>query len=162
MINLWYQGCKYECIVKEGQMEKEKRTRLTVETTIDLPIEKVWEFWTLPAHITQWYFASDDWCAPSAINDLRSGGRFSTRMEAKDGSNGFDFSGKYEEIKNHESIFYILDDERKVSIVFSQEIDGIKVSQTFEIEDVNSAELQKFGWQSILDNFKKYCESVHQ
>jgi len=143
-------------------MEKEKRTSLTVETTVDLPIEKVWEFWTLPIHITQWYFASDDWCAPSAINDLRSGGRFSTRMESKDGSNGFDFSGTYEEIKNHESISYILDDERKVSILFTHKTNGIKVSQTFEIEDVNSIELQKFGWQSVLDNFKKYCESVHQ
>ena len=83
-------------------------------------------------------------------------------MESKDGSNGFDFSGTYEEIKNHALISYILDDERKVSILFSHEVDGTKVSQTFEIEDVNSADLQKFGWQAILDNFKKYYKSVHQ
>ena len=137
-------------------MEKEKRISLTVETTVELPIEKVWEFWTLPAHITQWYFASEDWCAPSAINDLKSGGRFSTRMESKDGSNGFDFSGTYDKVNYPSFISYILDDERKVSIKFSSETDGTKISENFEIENENTTELQRIGWQEILNNFKNY------
>lgn len=140
-------------------MEMGKKETITVETTVHAPVDKVWEFWTEPEHITQWSNASDDWHAPRAENDLRVGGKFLTRMEAKDGSFGFDFGGVYDEVRNHEFISYTMGDGRKVEITFIGEGSQTKLIETFEAEDINSIEMQKSGWQSILDNFKKYSET---
>jgi len=110
-------------------------------------------------HITKWNSASEDWHTPRATNDLRTGGKFTSRMEAKDGSVGFDFGGTYSEVKPNQRIAYTMDDGRKVSITFSGDNKSTKVVESFEAESVNSTELQRGGWQSILDNFKKYTES---
>jgi uncharacterized protein YndB with AHSA1/START domain len=135
------------------------KNAITVETSINAPVEKVWEFWTKPEHITKWCFASDDWHAPSAENDLKAGGKFSTRMEAKDGSFGFDFGGIYDDVKTNELITYKMDDGRKVRIEFHPEEKGTKVTEIFEPESQNPIEMQKGGWQAIMNNFKKYAEA---
>jgi uncharacterized protein YndB with AHSA1/START domain len=140
-------------------MEPLKNNTITVETTVKAPIEKIWSYWTEPKHITQWYFASDDWHAPSAENDLKMKGKFKTKMAAKDGSAGFDFEGVYTRVILHKVIEYILADGRKVAITFSGQGNEIKVSESFDPENENPYELQKNGWQNILDNFKKHCES---
>ena len=140
-------------------METANNPQITVETTVQEPVEKVWTAWTEPQHITQWYYASQDWHAPIAENDLRAGGKFLTRMEAKDGSFGFDFIGIYDDVITNELISYTLGDERKVSTVFISQGNETKVIQTFEAETTNPIEMQKAGWQAILDNFKKYTES---
>lgn len=134
------------------------KPQITVETTINAPIEKIWEYWTKPEHITKWCNASDDWHAPSATNDLRVGGTFTTRMEAKDGSAGFDFGGTYTTVEEFKKIEYTMggEDGRKVSIEFIPEGEGVKIIETFEAESQNPVDMQKAGWQSILDNFKKY------
>lgn len=132
---------------------------ITLTSTINAPVEKVWKLWTSPEHIMRWNNASPDWHTPSAENDLRTGGKFSSRMEAKDGSAGFDFSGIYDEVKPHELIAYTMGDGRKVSAYFTAENGATKVVKTFETEQTNSIEIQREGWQSILDNFKKYAES---
>ena len=132
---------------------------ITVETLINAPIEKVLEFWTKPEHITQWNNASDDWHTTKAENDLRIGGKFLSRMEAKDGSFGFDFEGIYDEVLTNEKTSYTLLDERKVTITFFSTEKGVQVTETFEAENQNSLELQKFGWQAILTNFKNYVEN---
>lgn len=134
--------------------------KLTVTTTIDKTIKTVWETTTLPQHITNWYFASPDWHAPFAQNDLRIGGKFNTRMEAKDGSFGFDFSGTYTNIVLNEQLDYTLDDNRLVSVSFKEENNQTIVTQSFEPEPENTHELQQQGWQLILDNFKSYTESL--
>jgi uncharacterized protein YndB with AHSA1/START domain len=139
-------------------METKEKSIITVENTIHAPVQKVWEYWTKPEHITQWNNASEDWHTPRAENDLRTGGRFVSRMEAKDGSMGFDFGGVYDSVKPNEYIEYTMDDSRKVKINFASLDSGTKVTESFEAEDMNSLELQKMGWQSILDNFKKYTE----
>ena len=132
---------------------------ITVETTINAPIEKVWEYWTKPEHITQWNNASDDWHAPHAKNDLRAGGTFLCRMEAKDGSYGFDFGGTYDEVRDKDYIEYTLGDGRKVQITFSNDDNNTtKVVEKFDAESENSVEMQQGGWQAILNNFKKYTE----
>jgi uncharacterized protein YndB with AHSA1/START domain len=140
-------------------MDTSEKTNITIQTTIDAPVEKVWELWTAPEHITKWCFASDDWHAPSAENDLRAGGKFSSRMEAKDGSMGFDFGGVYETVKTNELIEYVLGDDRRVKITFKQNGDQTEVVETFEAESTNPVEMQRGGWQAILDNFKKYVEA---
>ena len=140
-------------------METGKKTVLTVKTTVNAPVAKVWDCWTRPEHITKWNNASPDWHTPRAENDLRTGGSFSSRMEAKDGSMGFDFGGVYDEVKNHELIAYTLGDGRKVSIVFSANANTTTVTENFEAEDTNPLEMQQGGWQSIMDNFKQYTES---
>jgi uncharacterized protein YndB with AHSA1/START domain len=140
-------------------METANKTVITVESTVNAPVEKVWEFWTEPKHITQWNNASDDWHTPRAENDLRVGGKFTARMEAKDGSFGFDFGGVYDEVKEHRYIEYTLGDERKVKVDFMPEGSSTKVSESFEAESTHSEEMQKGGWQAILDNFKKYTEA---
>jgi uncharacterized protein YndB with AHSA1/START domain len=132
---------------------------ITVTATINAPVEKVWNYWTLPEHITQWYNASDDWHAPHAENDLQTGGKFTTRMEAKDGSFGFDFNGIYDEIKTNELISYTIEGGRKVSITFSENGNETIVTETFEAENENPIDMQRAGWQAILDNFKKYVEA---
>lgn len=132
---------------------------ITVSTTINAPVQKVWEYWNLPEHITNWAFASDDWEAPEAENDLREGGKFKTTMAAKDKSRSFDFTGTYTKVGEHEVIEYTIDDGRKVSVHFENTNDGqTKVTETFDPESQNPAEMQQKGWQAILDNFKKYVE----
>lgn len=140
-------------------MDKQEKTVITVENTVNAPVEKVWEFWTKPDHITKWNAASDDWHSPWAQNDLRAGGKFAARMEAKDGSFGFEFSGIYDEVRPNEYIEYTLGDDRKVKISFTPEGNKTKVVESFEAENTHSIEMQKGGWQAILDNFKKYTES---
>jgi uncharacterized protein YndB with AHSA1/START domain len=140
-------------------MDNEK-TNITVEATIDAAITRVWDYWTEPEHIKNWNNASDDWHTPDARNDLQAGGEFSYRMEAKDGSFGFDFAGVYDEVIELRKINYTLADDRKVSIDFAETADGVNVTETFEAESMNSVELQRAGWQAILDNFKKYVDSA--
>lgn len=142
-------------------METGNHEKITVEATINAPVEKVWEYWTEPQHITKWNNASDDWHTPVAENDLRAGGKFLTRMEAKDGSFGFDFGGVYDEVRTNEFISYTLGDGRKVSITFTSQGNETYVSETFDAESENPIEMQKGGWQAILDNFKKYAESLN-
>ena len=132
---------------------------ITVETTINAPIEKVWEYWNEPEHITGWAFASDDWEAPFAENDLRVGSKFNTTMAAKDKSASFDFTGFYTAIKEYQLIEYDIDDGRHVRVEFTKVPGGVKVVETFDPENENSDEMQRSGWQAILDNFKKYVES---
>jgi uncharacterized protein YndB with AHSA1/START domain len=140
-------------------MESVKTKIITVEVNIKAPIEKVWSYWTEPKHITKWYYASDDWHAPRAENDLHVKGKFKTRMEAKDGSVGFDFEGVYTRIEKFSAIEYSIADGRKVKIGFSDLGTKTKVVESFDPETENSPEMQKGGWQSILDNFRKYAES---
>jgi uncharacterized protein YndB with AHSA1/START domain len=131
---------------------------ITVEILVKASIEKVWQFWTKPEHITKWNHASEDWHTTRAENDLKIGGKFLSRMEAKDGSFGFDFEGIYDSIITNEKISYTLLDDRKVTITFLQIENGVQITETFEAENENSLELQKFGWQAILNNFKNYIE----
>lgn len=137
------------------------KSLITVEVLVNASQEEIWKYWTGPEHIVHWNFASDDWCSPRATNDLRVGGKFNYRMEAKDGSTGFDFEGMYTLIEENTKIEYVLagDDERKVCIEFVREKEGCRVVETFEAEAENPLELQKNGWQAILSNFKKYGES---
>ena len=135
-------------------------TKITVEATVNAPVEKVWKSWSEPQHIKNWCAASEDWHAPKAENDLRTGGTFSTRMEAKDGSFGFDFGGVYDNVKKNELIEYTMGDGRKVQVTFSPAGDQTKIVETFDAEATNSVEMQRGGWQAILDNFKKYTESI--
>ena len=139
-------------------METTKTEKITVSTTINAPIEKVWKFWTAPEHITKWNNASDDWHSPSAKNDLRTGGKFEVRMEARDGSMGFDFGGVYDDVRLNKYISYKMDDGRQVSVNFDSDGKETKVIETFDPESENTIELQRNGWQAILDNFKKYTE----
>ncbi|MGO4540056.1 SRPBCC family protein [Paenibacillus sp. 2TAB19] len=135
---------------------------ITVEAIVHSPVASVWKFWTEPKHIKQWNNASDDWHTPIAENDLRVGGAFVSRMEAKDGSFGFDFGGVYDEVSLNESIAYTLGDDRKVSIAFIAQGDDTKIVESFEAEETNAVEMQQAGWQAILDNFKKYAESAKE
>ena len=136
-----------------------QREKITIEAVIKADVNKVWEMWNQPEHITKWNQASDDWHSPTSENDLRTGGKFKTRMEAKDGSMGFDFGGTYDEVVTNEIIRYTMDDGRQVSVKFTQEGELTRVTETFEAESTNSVEMQRTGWQAILDNFKKYAES---
>lgn len=140
-------------------METFNKTIITVVTTVNKPVDKVWELWTSPEHITKWNNASDDWHTPRAENDLRVGGKFLSRMEAKDGSFGFDFEGVYEVVKLNRLIEYTIGDGRKVKIMFTSLGNATRVIESFETESTNSTEMQKGGWQAILDNFKKYAET---
>ncbi|MEO1262505.1 MAG: SRPBCC family protein [Bacteroidota bacterium] len=134
--------------------------KIKVETIIKAPVETVWRCWTQPEHIIHWNHASDEWHTPKAENDLREGGRFNYRMEAKDGSMGFDFNGTYLAVIQNKRLEYELNDQRKVQVVFTESEDGIKVEEEFTAENTNSAEMQKNGWQAILDNFKKYVQGI--
>jgi uncharacterized protein YndB with AHSA1/START domain len=135
-----------------------KKEKITVKTKVNAPIDKVWKYWTAPEHITKWNNASDDWHSPRAQNDLRTGGKFNVRMEARDGSQGFDFGGVYEDVKPNKHIAYKMDDGRQVKINFDSDGKETSVEETFDAESQNSVELQRGGWQAILDNFKKYAE----
>ncbi len=132
---------------------------ITVSTTVKAPVSKAWQVWTKPEFIVQWNFASEEWCCPSAINDLKPKGKFSWRMEAKDGSMGFDYCGQYVEVVENERIRVLLDDNRIVDITFSQQNGQTVVTELFETEDQNSADMQRSGWQAILDNYRKCVEA---
>lgn len=131
---------------------------ITVQTTVDAPIETVWECWTVPSHVTQWNHASDDWHSPIGTNDLREGGTFSYRMEAKDKSAGFDFGGTYTKVVDKRQIDFTMTDGRTVHITFEQKDGKTRIAETFDPESENPPEMQRQGWQAILDNFKKHAE----
>jgi uncharacterized protein YndB with AHSA1/START domain len=133
--------------------------KITVQTTVKAPIARVWSAYTTPADITQWNSGHPDWHTPSASVDLREGGAFSSRMEAKDGSMGFDFAGVYTKIETHKRIEYAFGD-RAAQIVFAEGPEGVTVTVTFDGEDQNPEEMQRAGWQMILDNFKKHVEKA--
>jgi len=132
---------------------------ITVQTTVNAPMEAVWNCWTQPKHITGWAFADPSWEAPSAENDLRVGGAFKTHMRAKDGSAAFDFTGVYDVVKEYRRIEYTLEDGRHVSITFESTPNGILITETFDPEQENPEEMQRGGWQAFLENFKKHTES---
>ncbi len=142
--------------------------KITVETIVNAPMAKVWDCWNKPEHIPHWAFASDDWEAYGAENDLRTGGMFKTTMAAKDKSASFDFGGVYTAVKQNELIEYDMNDKRHVTVVFTQmptdakalagKPEGVKITETFDPENDNTEEMQKKGWQAIMDNFKKYVE----
>lgn len=141
-------------------MTTEHNAAITVEATVNAPAEKVWNCWTQPEHITKWCQASDDWHAPYAENDVKTGGKFKTTMAARDGSMSFDFEGEYTEVVPMQKLVYAMSDGRKVSIIFSANGNQTHVSETFDPENMNPPEMQREGWQAILDNFKKHTESV--
>ncbi len=139
---------------------------ITITTTVKAPIEKVWEFWNIPQHISGWAFASDDWEAPYAENDLHMDGTFKTRMQSKaNPSDGFDFSGTYTKVLNNQLIEYDMEKapqeekSRHVKTEFEVTPEGTKITQTFDPENENTLEMQRQGWQAILNNFKTYTEA---
>ncbi|WAC40672.1 SRPBCC family protein [Pedobacter sp. SL55] len=132
---------------------------ITIKTTINAPIEKVWQYFTEAKYIMQWNNASPDWHTPAATNDLIVGGKFSYTMAAKDGSFSFDFEGIYDDIQENKYIAYTIADGRKVEIIFEANGDTVEITETFEAENQNPIEMQRGGWQAILDNFKKLVES---
>ncbi|RKS15292.1 SRPBCC family protein [Flavobacterium sp. 120] len=133
---------------------------ITVQSTINASIEKVWKLWTAPKHVMKWNNASEDWHTPFAENDLKVGGKFKYTMASTDGTMRFDFKGVYTNVVNLSLIEYEMADGRKVKIVFEKDAEGIKVIESFDPETVNPEEMQKNGWQAILDNFKKYVENA--
>jgi len=135
-----------------------EKTTITVKTNISAPVEKVWSYWTDPKHIVHWNNASDDWYTPKAENDLRVGGNFNYRMEARDGSDGFDFTGEYDSVVLLKQIKYTLGDGRIVQVNFTTADNYTVVSEVVETELLNPLEIQQQGWQAIIDNFKKYVE----
>lgn len=135
--------------------------KLTITSEINKPINEVWNYLNNPEHITKWNFAHESWECPSAKNDLTVGGKLEVRMQAKDGSFGFDLVGIYDEIKENELIKYHLEDGREVEIIFERLSDNqTKITENFDPENQNPLEMQQQGWQAILDNFKKYAESI--
>ena len=134
---------------------------ITVQTTIVAPVRHVWDAYTQPEHIVQWAFASEEWECPEATNDVRVGGEFHTHMAAKDKSAGFDFSGTYTEVQEGKLLQYTMsgEDARKVEVQFEKiDEDTTMVTVIFDPESINPIEMQKAGWQAILDNFKKHVE----
>lgn len=131
---------------------------LTVQTLINAPINKVWQFWTEAKHVQAWNFASPDWHCPAATLNLEVGGEFHFTMAAKDGSASFDFWGTYQKIEKEKFLDILLGDDRKMSISFVELGNGTQVREEFEPENENPIELQQEGWQMILNNFKNYCE----
>lgn len=135
-------------------------TPITVTATINAPLEKVWACWTDPKHIVNWNHASDDWHTTKAENDLQIGGKLSARMEAKDGSAGFDFEGIYEAVRPLQYLAYVLEDGRKVEVSFTEAGAATHIEETFDAENIHSIDLQRSGWQAILDHFKQYTEKT--
>lgn len=134
------------------------KTQIHIETTVAAAPSKVWAYYTKPEHITQWNFAIPEWHCPSATNDLRVGGKYSARMEAKDGSFGFDFEAVYDQVVHEKKLAYTMPDGRVVTTTFEVEGNGTKVATVFDAEKENPVEMQKDGWQAILNNFKAYTE----
>lgn len=138
------------------KLETEK---ITLTAIISADKKKVWDYYTRPEHITQWNYAIDTWHCPAASNDLRVGGRYVARMEARDGSYGFDFEGIYDEVVIGEKISFTMPDNRVVKVTFKQLGNQTEVTVTFDAENQNPIEIQRQGWQAILNNFKKYTET---
>ena len=136
--------------------------KITVQAHIKAPLTTCWSYWTEPAHITQWNFASPDWHCPRATNDLRAGGRYSARMEARDGSVGFDFDATYDEVADQQRLHYTMDDGRRADTTFAEANGTTHVAVTFDAETQNPIAMQRDGWQAILDNFKSYTEKQHR
>lgn len=134
-------------------------TSITVSASMHAPIEKVWKYWTEPDHITKWNFASDDWHSPAATNNPQAGGRFSYRMESKNGEMGFDFDGVYTEVIPYRLMEYRMSDGRRVRVTFEADGNETRVTETFEAETIHSHDMQRAGWQAILDNFKRHVEN---
>ncbi len=132
---------------------------ITITTLVAKPLDQVWDTWTDPAHITQWNAASDDWHCPEATNDLRTGGRFSSTMAARDGSFRFDFAGVYDEVRPQALIAYTMEDGRTCRVHFATEGGATRVTETFDPESQNPVDMQRAGWQAILDRFKAYAEA---
>jgi len=132
---------------------------IMISATVHAPIEKIWEYWNSPEHIMEWNNASPDWHTPYATSDLQVGGKFTSRMEAKDGSFGFDFEGVYDEVETNKLIRYTIADGRKVTVVFELTSGAVLITERFEAENQHSIEMQQAGWQAILNNFKQYVES---
>ena len=132
---------------------------IKVSAFVNADKKRVWDYFILPEHVKKWNFAIPEWHCPNAENDLREGGRFSYRMEAKDGSAGFDFSGTYDVVAIGKELRYTLDDGRKVSVTLEEDLNGTLITETFEADAQNPLEMQQQGWQNILDNFKQYTES---
>lgn len=135
---------------------------ITIDTVVKSDLETVWKAWNTPEDITQWNAASDDWHTTESTVDLREGGRFSSRMEAKDGSVGFDFEGTYTRILPHELIEFSMSDGRKVELRFTETAAGVHVRETFEAESENEPDVQRQGWQAILDRFAGYVEANYE
>ncbi|HPM02708.1 MAG TPA: SRPBCC domain-containing protein, partial [Candidatus Cloacimonadota bacterium] len=131
-----------------NSMKTSPKKVITLEAEINASVEKVWDYYTKPDHIVKWNNASDDWHTPRAENDLRTGGRFLSRMEARDGSSGFDFTGVYTDVKPLKQINYTLDDDRKVEVSFLSGGNVTPLRITFETEQTNPVEIQKEVWQS--------------
>jgi uncharacterized protein YndB with AHSA1/START domain len=134
-------------------------TRITISTEVSKPVDHVWKIWTEPEHIEQWNAASDDWHCPKADNDLRAGGSFSSTMAARDGSFSFDFAGVYDDVQLHERIAYTMSDGRSCEILFEEKDGGTLVTESFDAEAQNPIEMQRNGWQAILDRFKSHAEA---
>ncbi len=134
------------------------KTKITIDATVSANTKKVWDYWNKPEHITKWNFAANDWHCPKAENDLRIGGKLLSRMEAKDGSFGFDFEAIYDEIIDQKKISYTMKDGRQATTDFENLNGKTKITTIFDAENENPIEMQKSGWQSILDNFIKYVE----
>lgn len=134
-------------------------TRITVEATVNAPVEKVWKMWNTPGDIIRWNTPDPSWHTPSSENDLREGGKFKKRMEAKDGSFGFDFEGTYDKVVPMKEISYTMPDGRTATTLFSEHNDTTHIATAFDAENQNDPEFQKLGWQAILDNFVNYAES---
>ena len=135
-----------------------KGDKIIIQAIVSADIEKVWGYYTLPEHITKWNFASQDWQCPYASNDMRVGGKYLARMEAKDGSFGFDFEAVYDQIIVAESFSYTMPDGREVQVTFDDAGGKTEVSVSFDAETENPVEMQRAGWLTILNNFKKYTE----
>jgi uncharacterized protein YndB with AHSA1/START domain len=142
-------------------MEAIKKQTISIETTVNAPVENVWEYWSKPEHVIKWNQASDDWHTTRGENDLRKGGKFSFIMEAKDGSFGFDFGGTYDDVQPNKYIEYTLGDGRKVEVYFESRGNTTHIKENFEAETINPIDMQRTGWQAILDNFRKYVEKIN-
>ena len=134
--------------------------KIIISTEVQAPVEKVWNFWTQPEHVIHWNHASEDWHCPKANNDLKVSGKFSYTMAAKDGSMSFDFEGVYDAIDLYKQIVYTILDGRQVEVLFVSNGNSTVVTEAFEPENMNPEEMQRAGWQSILDNFKNYVEET--
>ena len=158
-VYLWYRS--YICVIKliKQSMETMNKTVITVKSVINATAQKAWSQWNDPEHIKQWCNASEDWHAPHAENDLREGGTFTTTMATKDGSFSFDFGGTYTKVEEYRLIEYTMSDGRKVKVEFIDQGNETALVESFDAENTHSEEMQRAGWQAILDNFKKHVES---
>lgn len=134
-------------------------TQITVQAEISADVKKVWEYYTNPQHITKWNFASEDWHCPSASNDLQVGGKYTSRMEARDGSFGFDFTVIYSEVDSFKKLAYTMEDGRKANVQLVTTKSGTQITIVFDAENQHPVDMQQGGWQAILNNFKKYTEN---